>query len=172
MKSLLCAKVNSDRVWAQINAVMSGALCRRQKASFYNGLLCGLPTTCSGYFAQVWSFSFLKTRCYWKNLYTLLEGEVVLIDVPPAIAWGGGCVVLVVVVVAEADILNSWERRRIGFHDRVVQSWGDLQDVWWRLLRVSVFEFAWWREILLHCKDRIKVTDEIWHCWCSFISYL
>ncbi|KAK5857175.1 hypothetical protein PBY51_010434 [Eleginops maclovinus] len=32
---------------------MSGALCRRQKASFYNGLLCGLPTTSTGYFAQM-----------------------------------------------------------------------------------------------------------------------
>ncbi|KAL6105790.1 uncharacterized protein ACO6RY_07238 [Pungitius sinensis] len=31
---------------------MSGALCRRQKASFYNGLLCGLPTTSVGYSAQ------------------------------------------------------------------------------------------------------------------------
>lgn len=40
----------------------------------------------------------------------------------------------------EADILNSWERRRIGFHDRVVQSWGDLQVVWQRPRSFSVMD--------------------------------
>lgn len=124
MKSLLCAKVNSGRVWAQINAVMSGALCRRQKASFSNGLLCGLPTTSTGYFTQVWSFYFLYFLLYRK------EDGLVWWPFPDMYekARGGS-------VAAEADILNSWER--IGFHDRVAQGWGDLQVVCSRLLRVS-----------------------------------
>lgn len=88
MKSLLCAKVNSDRVWAQINAVMSGALCRRQKASFYNGLLCGLPTTSSGYFAQVWSFYFYKS--VFLHRFFLLLGGIDGLTAVPGGAWGGG----------------------------------------------------------------------------------
>lgn len=41
---------------------------------------------------------------------------------------------------AEADILNSWDMSRIGFHDRVVQSWGDLQVVWQRPRSFSVMD--------------------------------
>lgn len=100
MKSLLCAKVNSGRVWAQINAVMSGALCRRQKASFSTGLLlCGCGSPGSGFFcfvpppppAQVWSFFIFYT------LFLITKGEHGFWILP---AWGkererergvGGC---------------------------------------------------------------------------------
>lgn len=74
MKSLLCAKVNSDRVWAQINAVMSGALCRRQKASFYNGLLCGLPTTSTGLFLHRYEAGFFISNFVFLKWF-LTRGE-------------------------------------------------------------------------------------------------
>lgn len=126
MKSLLCAKVNSDRVWAQINAVMSGALCRRQKASLYNGLLCGLPTTSTGYFAQVWSFLFFYNGLsfFFGHKSLLLIGRERWMDSSSRACMWGVCVC--VVVAREADVLNSWEKRRhIGFQGRVAHSWGD-----------------------------------------------
>lgn len=78
------------------------------------------------------AFIFSLFYFYFSSLFFLRGGEV----------WFDGrsrtCMGEVGSVVAEAHVLNSWERRRIEFHDRVAQSWGDLQVVWRRLLQVSV----------------------------------
>jgi len=77
--------------------------------------------------------------------------------------WGEGVVggEVVVVVVEEADVLNSWERRRIGFHDRVVQSWRGSAGC----VAEACFTFLclWWREIPLHRLTHTLPTDR-WFC--------
>lgn len=82
---------------------MSGALCRRQKASFYNRLLCGLPTTSTDCFAQVWTFLFSLLK---KNLTAFTWSD----------RWFVTCS-LICTRGEEARLLNSRERCRIGFHD-------------------------------------------------------
>ncbi|MED6263565.1 hypothetical protein CHARACLAT_005817 [Characodon lateralis] len=52
---------------------MSGALCRRDKASFYNGLLWGLPTS-TGYFAQM----FMDVHVSGHFLHSLLSSPCII----------------------------------------------------------------------------------------------
>lgn len=90
---------------------------------------CAAAAAGSGFFsAQVWSFfHFLHFIPYHEGRAALDPSSLRKREAGAPTA-------------AEADILNSRERRRIGFHDRVAQSWGDLQVVWQRPRSFSVMD--------------------------------